>query len=134
MTNHARPMLVLEPAEAWSKLRSRSVGRLAVSRGGQPDIFPVNFLASESGILIRTAEGTKLASLERNGLIAFETDGFDRPFQWSVVIKGTAARIENVEELAKAQRAPLWAWAPEPKDVIIRIEPVEITGRSFSLT
>lgn len=117
--------------EAWAHLRSKSFGRLAVSLDGQPDIFPVNFLANETGILIRTEEGTKLERIDANPLVAFEVDDVTSQRAWSVVVKGSAARMDDAT-VAAARRAPLWAWAPEPKDVFVRIHPTEITGRLFN--
>jgi len=127
----ARYTQQLAADEAWAHLRSKSFGRLAVSLGGQPDIFPVNFLANESGILIRTEEGTKLERLDANQLVAFEADDVTPERAWSVVVKGSASRLDDTA-VAAARRAPLWTWAPEPKDVFIRIRPTEITGRVFN--
>ncbi len=121
----------LEAGEAWTRLRSRSFGRLAVSHEGQPEIYPVNFLANESGILIRTEEGTKVERIAANPLVAFEVDDATAQRAWSVVVKGAARRMDE-SELAIARRAPLWTWAPEPKDVFIRIHPTEVTGRLFT--
>ena len=121
----------LEPGEAWTRLRSHSFGRLAVSRDGQPEIYPVNFLANESGILIRTEEGSKVDIIAANFRVAFEVDDASPERAWSVVVKGTARRMDEAE-VVTAQRAPLWAWAPEPKDVYIRIHPTEVTGRLFA--
>lgn len=120
----------LDTGEAWARLRSKSFGRLAVSRNDQPEIFPVNFLADESGILIRTEEGTKVEHIAANDLVAFEVDEANSQRAWSVVVKGTARRLDD-SEVAAARRAPLWSWAPEPKDVFIRISPAEVTGRLF---
>ena len=121
----------LDSDEAWAQLRSKSFGRLAVTLDGQPDIFPVNFLALDSGILIRTAEGTKLERIDANPLVAFEVDDATSDRAWSVVVKGIATRMTDAAIVA-ASRAPLWSWAPEPKDVLIRIRPTEITGRLFN--
>ena len=116
--------------EAWAHLRSRSHGRLAVSHDGQPDIFPVNFLANGQEILIRTQEGTKLERIDANDRVAFEADEVTSERAWSVVVKGSATRLDE-SAVAAARRAPLWTWAPEPKDVFLRIRPSEITGRLF---
>lgn len=121
----------LDPGEAWSQLRSRSFGRLAVSHGGQPDIFPVNFLADGTTIIFRTEEGTKLERIDENSHVAFEADDVTAERAWSVVVKGTAARMDDAAVEA-ARHAPLWTWAPEPKDVFIRIRPTEVTGRLFN--
>lgn len=121
----------LDSTEAWSRLRSMSFGHLAVSVEGQPDIFPVNFLANDSSILIRTEEGTKVERIEINALIAFEVDDVTAERAWSVVVKGTAHRLDAAA-VAVARHEPLWTWAPGVKDVFIRIRPTEVTGRFFN--
>lgn len=121
----------LDANDAWSRLRSASYGRLAVSVDGQPDIFPLNFLADGSTLLLRTEEGTKLHRIDANPLVAFEVDDTTPDHAWSVVVKGSASRMDEAAVTA-ARRAPLWTWAPEAKDVFIRIRPSEITGRMFT--
>lgn len=128
-TNYTEP---LEEEDAWARLRSKSVGRLAVSHDGQPDIFPVNFLATGPHIVIRTEPGTKLDRIEANHLVAFEADDVSADRAWSVVVKGTASRLQDAAAVESAKRSPLWAYAPGPKDVFIRIEPTEVSGRLFA--
>lgn len=124
-------LLSLSADEAWKKLRSQSIGRLAVSTGGQPGIFPVNFLASEHNILIRTTEGTKTAIMDSNELVAFEADDFTDSEAWSVVVKGIAKRLEEPEAIEDARNSPLWTWAHRATTVFFRILPTEVTGRYF---
>ena len=54
--------MILEPPECWTLLRHTEVGRLAVTMGTSPDIFPVNFAVDRGSVVFRTAEGTKLAA------------------------------------------------------------------------
>ncbi|CAN5348433.1 pyridoxamine 5'-phosphate oxidase family protein [soil metagenome] len=122
----------LDPYDAWARLRSQSYGRLAVSIDGQPDIYPVNFLATETNILIRTQAGTKVDDIVQNARIAFEADSADSESAWSIVVKGLAVRIDEPQALENAQHAPLWSWAPGDKNVFIRITPTEVTGRMFT--
>jgi len=122
----------LDRTDAWSRLRSRSLGRLAVSVDGHPDIFPVNFLATDDGILIRTEPGTKVDDVVANENVAFEVDDTAEGSAWSVVVKGTARRVDDEDHLAAARSAALWAWAPGPKDVFLHIDPTDVTGRLFS--
>jgi len=121
----------LETDEAWAHLRSKSFGRLAVSIEGQPEIYPVNFLATPAGIVIRTEEGTKLHRIDTNPRVAFEVDDATSERAWSVVVKGTAERMDGTA-VAAARHFPLCTWAPEPKDVFVRIRPTEVTGRLFN--
>lgn len=117
--------------EAWSRLRSRSVGRLAIGPGGSPDIIPLNFLADESSILIRTKGGALLAAVLSNSDVAFEVDDLDGSYVWSVVIRGTARVLKDEDEIEAARNAPIWTWPHRNTDTFIRISPRQINGRAF---
>ena len=56
-------------------LSSMSLGRLVTILGGQPEIFPVNFVTQHRAVLVRTAQGVKLFSAVMNDRMAFEADG-----------------------------------------------------------
>ena len=131
MSNLTQPVSVLSATECWDLLSSRNLGRLATCVDGQPDVFPVNFVVQNRTILIRTAEGTKLASAAINYRVAFEADDHDVAQGWSVVVKGRAAVLSSVNELAAAERAQVLPWIATPKLRFIRITPAEITGRRF---
>lgn len=131
-TPHTVP---LDAADAWQLLRSRSVGRLAVSVGDRPDIFPVNFLARRDALLVRTGIGTKTARIAVNPHVAFEVDHWTADHAWSVVVHGQARLLDEEDDaaaIAGLLRAPLWAWAPEAKHSFLRITASEITGRRFT--
>ncbi|MFM9917948.1 pyridoxamine 5'-phosphate oxidase family protein [Lacisediminihabitans sp. H27-G8] len=123
---------LLTDAECWHLLDGASFGRLAVSVGNQPEIFPVNFLADGHTVLFRTAEGTKLLELTINSLVAFESDYYSDTDAWSVVIKGRARAIESQSEIFAADQLPLAPWIPTLKYVYVRIQPTEVTGRRFA--
>ena len=127
----AQPVTAMSEGECWAELSSRTLGRLATSVDGCPDIFPVNFVVQRRTILIRTAEGTKLASATINVRVAFEADDHDVAQGWSVVVKGNAHVLSSSEELANAERAQVLPWVLTPKQRFIRIEPTEISGRRF---
>jgi len=112
-------------------MRAQSVGRLAVSVAGQPDIFPVNFLTFDHSILIRTDPGSKLDSIIANALVAFEVDEIRAKRAWSVVVKGSAHRLTDALELEAARQCPLWTWMPRHADVFLTVTPTTVTGRSF---
>lgn len=123
----------LEPHECWALLRTADVGRLAVIIQRAPDIFPLNYVVDHGSIVFRTAPGMKLAAAVSTGSVAFEADGYDpRSAQaWSVVIKGTARRIQAHHEMLDAADLPLFPWHDSPKNYFVRILPDEITGRRF---
>ncbi|CAN5852397.1 pyridoxamine 5'-phosphate oxidase family protein [soil metagenome] len=128
----APPMTALTEDESWALLSSVPLGRLATSVGDQPDIFPVNFVVQRHTVLIRTAEGTKLAATAANAQVAFEADLHGDVHGWSVVVQGRAHVLHGAEEIEDAERAQVMPWTATPKRRYIRILPVKITGRRFT--
>ena len=126
---------VLAAHESLELLRSSVVGRLAVSITDHPDIFPINYVVDHGCVVFRTAEGTKLAAAMLGRGVAFEVDGYDQANgeAWSVVIKGHAVEIEKIHDLFDAVELPLFSWQAAPKPRFVRIEPVDISGRRFSV-
>jgi nitroimidazol reductase NimA-like FMN-containing flavoprotein (pyridoxamine 5'-phosphate oxidase superfamily) len=133
MDERQRATEILCESECWTLLDGASVGRLAVDIAGQPDIFPINFVVDRSGIVFRTAAGTKLAGAVLNRLVAFEIDGYEPTDRsaWSVVVKGRARAIERMQEVFDAEELPLYPWIAWDKPNFVRIDPSTITGRRF---
>ena len=126
---------ILDESECWELLGHAAVGRLAVDIAGQPDIFPINFVVDKSGIIFRSAAGTKLAGAVLNRLVAFEIDGYE-PLErtaWSVVVKGEARPIERMQEVFDAEDLPLFPWLAWDKPNFVRIEPMVVTGRRYHI-
>lgn len=126
---------ILSESECWELLGEADVGRLAVDIAGQPDIFPINFLADDGSIVFRSAAGTKLAGAVLNRFVAFEIDGYqpgDRT-AWSVVVKGQARAVEGMQEVFDAEDLPLFPWLAWDKPNFVRIEPTVVTGRRYHI-
>ncbi|PRY70159.1 nitroimidazol reductase NimA-like FMN-containing flavoprotein (pyridoxamine 5'-phosphate oxidase superfamily) [Glaciihabitans tibetensis] len=124
-------MIVLDESECWVLLRSHSLGRLAASAAGVIDIFPLNYYADGSTILMRTTPGTKLVEMTIHSDVAFEIDDFTDEEAVSVVVKGTAEWLDTRSAIEEADRAPLVSWLPTLKYVYVRITPTSVTGRRF---
>ena len=122
-------MRSLSEDECWALLVETDFGRLALSIADSPEIIPVNYTTVERGLLIRTGEGTKLFGMTVNSRVAFEIDAFDAATGWSVIVKGTARRLETAEEIAEAEEASLVPWIPTVKRNFVRIDVDEISGR-----
>ena len=126
---------ILSESECWELLGEADVGRLAVDIAGQPDIFPINFIADDGGIVFRSAAGTKLAGAVLNRFVAFEIDGYqpgDRT-AWSVVVKGQARAVERMQEVFDAEDLPLFPWLAWDKPNFVRIDPTVVTGRRYHI-
>jgi nitroimidazol reductase NimA-like FMN-containing flavoprotein (pyridoxamine 5'-phosphate oxidase superfamily) len=126
---------ILSDSECWELLDAAAVGRLAVDIAGQPDIFPINFIVDNNGIVFRSAAGTKLAGAVLNRFVAFEIDGYEPEERtaWSVVIKGNASAIERMQEVFDAEDLPLFPWLAWEKPNFVRIDPTSVTGRRYHI-
>lgn len=126
---------ILSESDCWELLDHADVGRLAVDIAGQPDIFPINFIVDNGGLVFRSAAGTKLAGAVLNRFVAFEIDGYEPNDRvaWSVVVKGQARAIEKMQELFDAEDLPLYPWLAWDKPNFVRIEPTVVTGRRYHI-
>lgn len=106
------PVVVLDAAESWDLLAASELGRLAVSVGDQPEIFPINYLAHEGVVIFRTTQGHKLVSLTINRHVALETDGYTAAAAWGDIVKGTARALEREIDIDVATTLPLHSWIP----------------------
>jgi nitroimidazol reductase NimA-like FMN-containing flavoprotein (pyridoxamine 5'-phosphate oxidase superfamily) len=133
MTTDRLGMTVLSADECFELMRGEQVGRLAVTIGAHPDIFPINYVVDGEAIVFRTLEGTKLAAAVLTPAVAFEVDGVVEATDeaWSVVVKGRAREIEGIAELLEALDLPLYPWQAAPKHRFVRIVPNEVSGRRF---
>lgn len=121
--------------ESWDLMREAVIGRLAVLHDGAPDIFPVNFVVDHGTVVLRTAAGTKYDAA-RNHPVAFETDGYDVDTgeAWSVVARGHAVEVRDVDDSIAILNLPLDPWQKGPKPHLLRIVPVSLTGRRFPVS
>src|SRR5262245_4343474 len=124
---------VLGEDECWRLLRTADVGRLAVVLTGEPEIFPVNFVVDGRTVVFRTAEGTKLFAVTASSRVAFESDGYDLASgeAWSVVVKGTAERLEHFSDIYAAEELVLFPWQAGQKQWFVRIGRTTVTGVKF---
>jgi nitroimidazol reductase NimA-like FMN-containing flavoprotein (pyridoxamine 5'-phosphate oxidase superfamily) len=122
----------LTVSQCWELLREGVVGRLGVVHDRRPDIFPVNFAVDHGTIVFRTGSGTLFQSAD-GAFVAFEVDGYDaaRAVAWSVVVRGVAHEVYQLDDALAALRLPLYPWHEGPKPRIMRIHAEVVTGRRF---
>jgi osmotically-inducible protein OsmY/nitroimidazol reductase NimA-like FMN-containing flavoprotein (pyridoxamine 5'-phosphate oxidase superfamily) len=121
----------LEPAECLRLLADGGVGRLAVQEASGVDIFPVNYLLHDGKIYFRSGPGVKLIRLTRSPDVAFEVDGHDDVWSWSVVVKGAAKRLDDDEEIRRSGIAEHTTAHVGEKLNYVRITPRQVSGRRF---
>jgi nitroimidazol reductase NimA-like FMN-containing flavoprotein (pyridoxamine 5'-phosphate oxidase superfamily) len=124
-------MTELTGNEPWDFICDHSFGRLGLTILGQPEIFPVNYTVAGRKVVFRTAEGTKLMGVLLESRMAFEVDEVAGDGATSVVVKGTARKIETEAELEELDLQDLHSWIPTLKYNLVVIDVDEISGRRF---
>lgn len=133
MSNDEQPGENMSVDDAWRFLEHTRFGRLALSVSNEPDIFPLNYLAHDRKLLMRTNPGTKLAELTINDSVAFEIDGLAEDEAWSVVLKGKARILESQTEIDAVSELPLSPWLQTLKYTFVEIIPTSVRGIRFQL-
>lgn len=116
---------------AMALLCSGSVGRVGVTIGALPAIFPVNYGVIDGAIVFRTAPGSKLAAAASGAVVAFEVDDYDRADRsgWSVLAIGPSEVVHDLDVTFKVLDAEIEPWAGGVRTHIVRIRPELLSGR-----
>lgn len=128
-----RSFELLDEEACLSLLHQGWLGRVAVTLGAMPAIFPVNYHADSGSIYFMTGEGTKLAAAVRSAVVAFETDDVDHHDRegWSVLAVGVANEVIDEAELA-AMSSRLHPLPPDERTHLVRISPDFVSGRRIA--
>ncbi len=122
----------LKTAECWRLIEAGSFGRLAVEGlDGIPDVFPLNYTVHDGSIYIRSAPGSKLMAIAVHPVAAFEIDGEQDGFRWSVVLRGSARRLAIDKEIRESGVQSLVSSSPTAKYNYICVTPSSVSGRRF---
>jgi len=124
---------ILDEDECLRLLGSVPVGRVAISSGALPAVFPVNFELYGRSIVFRTGRGTKLDAAVRLAVVAFEADEFDALYHtgWSVLAVGQARDVtDNLDLIAGDARVRPWAGGERRHYVTVEAE--FLSGRRIS--
>jgi nitroimidazol reductase NimA-like FMN-containing flavoprotein (pyridoxamine 5'-phosphate oxidase superfamily) len=124
-------VVAIDEAECLALLGKGGIGRVAVSIGTVPVMFPVNYAMLERDVVFRTGAGSKLDAALRHAVVAFEVDDVNLQYHegWSVLVIGTAAEITDETDLARAAQLPLEPWAWGSRHHVVAICPDVVSGR-----
>lgn len=126
-----RGFSLLDEGECQGLLEKKALGRVGVSVGALPAIFPVNYAMANGNIYFLTGKGTKLAAAVRGAAVAFEVDEFDVRYHqgWSVLAVGEAHEVDQSEATRLLEQLPLEPWAPGAHEHLVCIRPELLSGR-----
>ncbi|HVA03231.1 MAG TPA: pyridoxamine 5'-phosphate oxidase family protein [Acidimicrobiales bacterium] len=130
-TSDDRAEASIEHAACLALLGDGGIGRVAVSIGAVPAVFPVNFAMLDGHVVFRTAEATGLPSAVRDAVVAFEADDFDPLSQrgWSVLVVGAADEIADGARRARAEELLLRPPVPRSEEHMMAIFPELVSGQ-----
>jgi nitroimidazol reductase NimA-like FMN-containing flavoprotein (pyridoxamine 5'-phosphate oxidase superfamily) len=126
-----RGLELLSEDEARRLLANGEVGRIGITIGALPAIFPVNYRLVDGAIVFRTAPGSKMAAAAAGAVVAFEVDDYgllDRT-GWSVLVVGPAELVEERSVRHAADAAGLEPFVDGDRTSLVRIEPTFLSGR-----
>lgn len=126
---------LLDQAECINLLGFSHVGRIALSIGALPAIFPVNYMLDGDSLVFCTCTGADLSSSTHNAVVAFEAGHIDPTGQggWSVLAVGVATEIADSEtrvRLAFDDHAP---WLPADSARLFRVPLDLVSGTRFAV-
>jgi len=121
----------LDTAECWRLLEAQTLGRLATATDQGPRIWPINYRVRGESLIFRSAPGSKVWDIGRDGRVAFEVDGLESGLHWSVVVLGTAQVIDEDDPGPRTEHDELVLVAPGPKPILFRITPDSVSGLRF---
>lgn len=122
---------VLDEDECFRLLRGAHLGRVALSVGALPAVFPVHFELLGRDPVFRTDPGTKLSVASAGSVLCLEVDCVDAQSHsgWSVMVTGLAEVLTDEADLAGARALPLRPWVGRG-DAFVRIAAAVVSGRS----
>lgn len=112
-------------------LRTHEVGRIAWNSSEGPVILPVAYAFDRDSVAFRTAVHGLLSELANPTDIAFQVDEFDveTATGWSVLVRAISAAVTEPGEVGHWLNRLPTPWAPGPRDLVIRLDPVQLSGR-----
>jgi nitroimidazol reductase NimA-like FMN-containing flavoprotein (pyridoxamine 5'-phosphate oxidase superfamily) len=122
---------LLTEEEARGLLATGEVGRVGITIGAMPAIFPVNYRVIDGWIVFRTAPGSKMSAASQGAVVAFEVDDYQLADRtgWSVLAVGPAEVVHDLDMSFKVRDAGLEPLAGGRRTTIVRIQPTFVSGR-----
>ena len=122
---------LLSEAQCRWLLAGAEVGRVGITVGALPAIFPVNYRLIDGAIVYWTAPGSKMSAAVAGAVVAFEVDDYQLTDRtgWSVLAVGRAEVVTDPDMTARVIAAHLEPFVDGARTTLVRIEPTFLSGR-----
>lgn len=116
--------------ECWQHLAEHSVGRIAYVEPDGPVILPLNYVAHDGKIWLRTASYDQMAIHLPGMRAAFQVDHVDEHDQsgWSVLVRGRAEHV-LADQHPQHDGPGSTPWAAGTRTMTFCLTADEVTGR-----
>jgi len=128
-------LIELSAEECRTRLSRHGVGRIAMDTPDGPIIVPLNYTVIDGAVMFRTAPDAVPATAV-GAYVAFEVDHIDEALSqgWSVLIRGFARAVTDPDAVRRlTELAYSGPWAGGERDVWVRLDPAETTGRRIAV-
>src|ERR687892_212669 len=99
---------LLTEEQACALLATGEVGRVGITIGALPAIFPVNYRVIDGAVVFRTSPGSKMSAAAEGAVVAFEVDDYQLADRsgWSVLAVGPPEIVHDLDLAFKGVGAP----------------------------
>jgi nitroimidazol reductase NimA-like FMN-containing flavoprotein (pyridoxamine 5'-phosphate oxidase superfamily) len=121
----------LTESQCLALLADGEVGRVGVTMGALPAIFPVNYRLLDGAIVFRTSPGSKMSAAVSGAVVAFEVDDYhlEERTGWSVLAVGPSEVVHDLSLAFRILEEQLEPLADGRRSTIVRIRPSFVSGR-----
>jgi len=128
-----RQLVDLTEAECWERLDTRELARIAWTTSTGPQILPVNYVAHDGALWLRTTAHSSIAEQVDESQVAVEVDDLEPSSHvgWSVVLRGRAEAVYRDEDVPAEVKA-LRSWASGVRPLWVQVKAEVMTGKRLS--
>lgn len=119
----------LDDENTWAIIQENQIGRIASSREGAPDIYPVSFIVHDWKIYLRTGADSRLRRETDGKLVAFETATQTPETFSSAVCLGVFSTVTDPIQIAELEKQLILKFSREDECVWMMLAPHELRGR-----
>jgi nitroimidazol reductase NimA-like FMN-containing flavoprotein (pyridoxamine 5'-phosphate oxidase superfamily) len=122
---------MLSAPECRGYLARTGIGRVAVTVGALPAIYPVSFVLDGEHLLFRVAQRSVLRRALAGSVVAFGADHFDESNEegWSILVRGVGEEVGDEALVVSMRSLPLRSYSEAPeRDCFVRVPLTQVSG------
>jgi len=121
----------ITPSQCLDYLSGARTGRVGLTVGALPVIWPVRFALAAGHVVFRAPANSRLRAAAADAVVVFQADhhGEDTGIGWSVQAQGLCQEVIHPAEIELLEELPLPSWHTSPPgDSLLRLPLTRLTG------